>query len=264
MKDYIGAYVKHFESGTVGSLALGSSGYDWGLSCGSFHLTLRWGNCINFLKKYFPQESKGLYYTAPKDVVSKIWPGADYCSSPQEVKQIWINCYNKVGEEIFFNYEHQYIKSKYYDLICTKLMPISDISNSSRAFKECFWSWSIARGVGGCRNEFMEIVDKIDINTIEAEDLFDLIYDKRYEKCSFDRYKKGNPKGEREILRPLLDIKIEATTEGNNTMKYSNGAIPLICMMTNSTCYQNTSTMEIKGILWHSTGCNNPTLKRYV
>lgn len=35
-------------------------------------------------------------------------------------------------------------------------------------------------------------------------------------------------------------------------------------MMTNSTCYKGTSQMEIKGILWHSTGANNPTLKRYV
>jgi hypothetical protein len=35
-------------------------------------------------------------------------------------------------------------------------------------------------------------------------------------------------------------------------------------MMTNSTCYQQTKTMEVKGILWHSTGCNNPNIKRYV
>lgn len=35
-------------------------------------------------------------------------------------------------------------------------------------------------------------------------------------------------------------------------------------MMTNSTCYKGTCTMTIKGILWHSTGANNPNLKRYV
>lgn len=35
-------------------------------------------------------------------------------------------------------------------------------------------------------------------------------------------------------------------------------------MMTNSTCYKGTRTMTIKGILWHSTGANNPNLKRYV
>lgn len=47
-------------------------------------------------------------------------------------------------------------------------------------------------------------------------------------------------------------------------MKYSDTNPPLVCMMTHSTCYQQTTTMEIKGILWHSTGANNPTLKRYV
>lgn len=35
-------------------------------------------------------------------------------------------------------------------------------------------------------------------------------------------------------------------------------------MQTNSTCYKQTKTMQIKGILWHCTGANNPNLKRYV
>lgn len=46
-------------------------------------------------------------------------------------------------------------------------------------------------------------------------------------------------------------------------MKYDSGA-PLVCMMTQSTCYRQTSKMTIKGVLWHSTGANNPWLKRYV
>ena len=47
-------------------------------------------------------------------------------------------------------------------------------------------------------------------------------------------------------------------------MKYNNTNKPLICMMTNSTCYKKTGRMAVKGILWHSTGANNPWLKRYV
>jgi hypothetical protein len=47
-------------------------------------------------------------------------------------------------------------------------------------------------------------------------------------------------------------------------MKYSDSNLPLQCMMTNSTCYKGTRVMEIKGILWHCTGANNPYLKRYV
>ena len=47
-------------------------------------------------------------------------------------------------------------------------------------------------------------------------------------------------------------------------MKYTSNNKPLQCIMTNSTCYKQTSAMTIKGVLWHSTGSNNPSLKRYV
>lgn len=47
-------------------------------------------------------------------------------------------------------------------------------------------------------------------------------------------------------------------------MKYNNSNRPLICMLSNSTCYKGTHTMQPVGILWHSTGVNNNTLKRYV
>ena len=58
---------------------------------------------------------------------------------------------------------------------------------------------------------------------------------------------------------------IEVPKEGGNgKMKYSESNKPLVCMMTQSTCYKGTSKMTPKGVLWHSTGANNPTLKRYV
>lgn len=47
-------------------------------------------------------------------------------------------------------------------------------------------------------------------------------------------------------------------------MKYSKSNPPLVCMQTQSTCYNGTSNMTVKGVLWHCTGANNPTLKRYV
>lgn len=50
----------------------------------------------------------------------------------------------------------------------------------------------------------------------------------------------------------------------NTKMKYNDKNKPLECMMTNSTCYLQTRKMSPKGILWHSTGANNPYLKRYV
>ena len=47
-------------------------------------------------------------------------------------------------------------------------------------------------------------------------------------------------------------------------MKYSSSNKPLVCMQTQSTCYKGTTTMAPKGVLWHCTGANNPTLRRYV
>lgn len=46
--------------------------------------------------------------------------------------------------------------------------------------------------------------------------------------------------------------------------KYTESNRPVSCVMKNSTCYKKTKTMTIQGILWHSTGANNPNLKRYV
>ena len=47
-------------------------------------------------------------------------------------------------------------------------------------------------------------------------------------------------------------------------MKYNETNKPLVCMMTQSTCYKGTRKFTPKGVLWHSTGANNPNLKRYV
>lgn len=47
-------------------------------------------------------------------------------------------------------------------------------------------------------------------------------------------------------------------------MKYNSQNKPLVCMQTQSTCYKGTRKMAVKGVLWHSTGANNPNLRRYI
>jgi hypothetical protein len=47
-------------------------------------------------------------------------------------------------------------------------------------------------------------------------------------------------------------------------MKYNESNKPLVCMQTQSNYYKNASNMVVKGVLWHSTGDNNPYIKRYV
>lgn len=53
------------------------------------------------------------------------------------------------------------------------------------------------------------------------------------------------------------------STSGSG-MKYNANNKPIVCMMTQSTCYRGTSKMKPVGVLWHSTGANNPNLSRYV
>lgn len=47
-------------------------------------------------------------------------------------------------------------------------------------------------------------------------------------------------------------------------MKYSNTNPPLQCFIRQSSWYQRAGKVKIKGVLWHSTGAPNTTLKRYV
>lgn len=47
-------------------------------------------------------------------------------------------------------------------------------------------------------------------------------------------------------------------------MKYNSNNKPVVCMATKSSCYNGTTIGTPVGVLWHSTGCDNPWLKRYV
>ena len=47
-------------------------------------------------------------------------------------------------------------------------------------------------------------------------------------------------------------------------MKYSLTNKPLECILTESRCYNRTSKMKVKGVLWHSTAADNTTIRRYV
>ena len=58
---------------------------------------------------------------------------------------------------------------------------------------------------------------------------------------------------------------IVATEKGDGrTMKYTPANPPMQCFMRQSTWYRGAGKTTIKGVLWHSTGANNKTLKRYV
>jgi hypothetical protein len=209
MADYIGALVKQFESASKGSLALAHSGNDWGLSCGSYQLTLRWGNCITFLKKYFPSRASSLYFSG-KDIKSASYPGSDYCSDPETVKEVWTECYNYAGAENFFECEHDYILETFYGELMKKLDGFFNPNDHSRMAQECLWSWAVHRGVGTAASEFKNACNTagIDPNKTSAAILIDTLYDKRYASFSSSkRYKKGaGSSSEREVLRDYCEV----------------------------------------------------------
>lgn len=71
--------------------------------------------------------------------------------------------------------------------------------------------------------------------------------------------------GTKTVTPSSTDQPVKVPEEGGNgKMKYSSSNKPLVCMQTQSTCYKSTAPMTVKGVLWHSTGANNPWLKRYV
>lgn len=47
-------------------------------------------------------------------------------------------------------------------------------------------------------------------------------------------------------------------------MKYTSANPPMKCFMRQSSWYKSTGKVPVRGVLWHSTGANNATLKRYV
>lgn len=55
------------------------------------------------------------------------------------------------------------------------------------------------------------------------------------------------------------------TKKGDDgVMKYTSANPPLQCFMTQSTWYKGAGTVAPRGVLVHSTGANNPNIKRYV
>ncbi len=57
---------------------------------------------------------------------------------------------------------------------------------------------------------------------------------------------------------------VAAEKGDSGKMKYTSTNPPMKCFMRQSSWYKSTGKVPVRGVLWHSTGANNPTLKRYV
>ena len=207
MKDYIGRYVKRFESGDLSCFAFGRCGDDWGLSCGTNQRILRYGIAIGFLKTHFPENElvKKLYfnYDMP-DLAINYWPGEQYCSSPADLKAAWLSCIEKVGKEEFERIEHEDILENYYSVAKEELSGLFDVEKN-RAFQEMAFAGSIFCGAVAYANRIKNILHTYQ----NDEQFFDAIYDTLYREYPWERWADAAhtsylPNSERETLRTLL------------------------------------------------------------
>ena len=219
MKDYIGRYVKRFESGDLSCFAFGRCGDDWGLSCGTNQRILRYGIAIGFLKTHFPENElvKKLYfnYDMP-DLAINYWPGEQYCSSPADLKAAWLSCIEEVGKEEFERIEHEDILESYYSVAKEELNGLFDVEKN-RAFQEMTFAGSIFCGAVAYANRIKNILHTYQ----NDEQFFDTIYDTLYKEYPWERWADAKhtsylPNSERETLRPLL--KEMALKEGGCNM----------------------------------------------
>lgn len=207
MKDYIGRYVKHFESGDLSCFAFGHSGKDGGLSFGTNQRILRYGIAIDFLKKYFPNNKlvKKIYFNHNMpDVATDKWAGAEYYSSPDEVKAAWLSCIEEVGKEEFERIEHEDILENYYSVAKEELNGLFDVEKN-RAFQEMTFAGSIFCGAVAYANRIKNILHTYQ----NDEQFFDAIYDTLYKEYPWERWADAShtsylPNSERETLRTLL------------------------------------------------------------
>ncbi len=220
MKDYIGKYVERFESGSSGCDKFGQCGDDWSLSCGTNQRILRYGIAIDFLKNHFPNNNlvSQLYFNKNMpDIPTSVYPGADYCSSPDEVKKAWLSCIEEVGKEKFEQYEYEDIRENYYEVAKKELQGFLDV-DSNRAFQEMVFAGSIFCGAVAYANRIKNILHTYQNN----EQFMDTVYNSLYTEYPWERWADAAhtsylPNSERETLRPLL--KVAALKEGECNMR---------------------------------------------
>lgn len=237
MDDYIGRYVKAFESGNKGSLNLSHCGNDYGLSCGSYQLTLRFGNCIKFLKKYFPTQSEELYFNDKPDIRSAEYPGPEYCSSPSDVSKVWWECYESVHRNRFFALEHKYILDNYYEPLMKKLNGLLNPNDHSRALQECLFSYAIHKGPSGAYSGLKDIPDYKSFQNMDVEIILNKIYDYRYNVNKFNRYSDMHG-SERDTLLSIKTLEPLPYNGTNRSTGLSTGIVievPFICRTTCNT-----------------------------
>lgn len=164
--DYIGKYVKVFESGTRGSTTVSQSGNDGGGSFGTYQMIWSYKGYPGLAQTFWDRFYASTY--GPANTVN-------------ELKSLWAQAATDDPDGFFAN-EHLYIGEQCYEPLIKQLGDHYNPNKHSRAAQECFWSWSVHRGYYTAYKEFMSIGIKPDeMYSMSVEDLMNKCFDKRRE-----------------------------------------------------------------------------------
>lgn len=146
--DYVGKYVKQFESGSKGSAMISSGKGDYGgVSFGSYQ---------------FP--TYGQAQASSSSNLAKFWSqyyGSQYSSTPgnnDAFKKDWTTAVEK-DPAGFFNNEHKFVADLYYNPFVSKLKSagVGDPGNNSRGAQDAAWSTAVQLGAGkSAVNKFVD------------------------------------------------------------------------------------------------------------
>lgn len=162
--DYIGKYVKVFESGRRGSTSVSQSGNDGGGSFGTYQMIWSY--------KGYPGLAQTFWH---RFYESKYGP----VSTVNELRTLWIKAATDDPEGFFAN-EHLYIGEQCYEPLIKQLGEHYNPNKHSRAAQECFWSWSVHRGYYIAYQEFMTIGIAPDaMYKMSIDELMNKCFDKR-------------------------------------------------------------------------------------
>ena len=153
--DYIGGYVKFFESGDNGPMTFGSDGYDGGGSFGSYQMIYAFNGSPG------PAQTFWSKYWAPKY-------GA--CTSVADLKAKWTQAIQENGEDVFFASEWDYMVGQFYKPFMAEIEGVFDPNHYSRAMQECCWSWSVHKGPWTAAKELKAVAAQFNNDMMNADE----------------------------------------------------------------------------------------------
>ena len=180
--DYIGKYVKVFESGTNGPTTIGHCGDDGGLSYGTYQFIWSYGgepgSAQRFWNKYYANKyGKATSYT--------------------DLKSKWLKAVAD-DKKTFIDNEWEYVLNggEYYSQMLDNLDGFFNPNVYSRAMQDCCWSWAVHRGGYQAATEFKKACSTYGISnpqTASESKLLDACYNYRWNNILFngkkmDRY----------------------------------------------------------------------------